>query len=545
MSAGAEYHGSSAKAVESMESRSSTGASSDTPRTLHWFWDHLEEATPSDRDRRGEDSTRAPPGLLDSFLQARTVRDALRQWLGTDEFPEREEVARRLNRDIAQIDQLLNEQLNAVLHAPSFQKLEASWRGLRHLVQRAAEEGEEAEVRVRILNVTWRELERDFERAIEFDQSQLFRKVYEDEFGRPGGTPFGLLLGDYEIHPRISSDHPQNDVNVLRHIAQVAAASFCPFVAATNPSMFAVDSFSDLELTLDHERTFSQLDYLQWNNLRRMEESRFVGLVLPRILMRLPYEVDCSEEFRNHPEQVRRFQFQEDVRGPDRAKYLWGNAAYAFGGVVIRAFANSGWFADIRGVQRNMEGGGLVTGLPIHSFGTDKLGVAVKSSTEVVVTDTLEKHLSELGFMPLCDCHDTEFSAFYSTHSVQKPNRYDRADANRNAEISARLQYMLCVSRFAHYIKVLARSKVGAYHEAQDFEHFLHDWLFRYVTSDSEATMETKSRRPLRDARVQVTDTPGKPGAFQCVMHLSPHFELDQVVASVRLATELSPLRNP
>jgi type VI secretion system ImpC/EvpB family protein len=535
MSAGAEYQGSADRVVESIETTSPATAPSGSPPLQHWLWDHLKESSAAQRDS----------GRLQQFLGSETVGQALTAWLGSSDFPERDRLARQLNQDVAAIDKLVSDQLQAILHAPSFQKLEASWRGLRYLTERAVEEDDTGQIEIRVLNASWRELERDFERAIEFDQSQLFRKIYEDEFGKPGGHPFGLLLGDYEIHPRVTPDHPHNDMTVLQHIAQVAAAAFCPFVAAASPTMFGLDDFSDLERTLDHERTFTQLDYLQWNNFRRMEESRFVGLVLPRALMRLPYDVDCSEEFRNHPEQVRRFHFREDVTGSDRSKYLWGNAAFAFGGVVIRAYARSGWFADIRGVQRNTEGGGIVTSLPVHSFGTDKLGVAVKSSTDVVITDVLEKQLSELGFLALCDCHDTEYSAFYSTHSVQKPARYDRPEASRNAEISARLQYMLCVSRFAHYIKVLARAKVGAYHEAQEFEHYLHDWLFRYVTSDAEASPEAKARHPLREAQVQVTDMPGKPGAFQCIMHLSPHFELDQVVASVRLATELSPPRIP
>jgi type VI secretion system ImpC/EvpB family protein len=537
MSAGAEYQGYTARAADPIETTTAPGSPSGSRPLQHWLWDQL-DAEPAPDVRRDS-------GRLEQFLGATTVRESLRSWFGSSEFTVPDELARRLNRDVAVIDQLISDQLNAILHAASFQKLEASWRGLHYLTHRAVEEGEGSELEIRVLNVTWRELERDFDRAIEFDQSQLFRKIYEDEFGKPGGHPFGLLIGDYEIHPRVTPEHPQDDITVLRHIAQVAAAAFCPFVAAAGPAMFGLDDFCDLELTLDHERTFSQLDYLQWNNFRRMEESRFIGLTLPRTLMRLPYDVDCSEPFRNDPEHVRRFQFREEVSGPDRSKYLWGNAAFAFGGVVIRAYARSGWFADIRGVQRNIEGGGLVTGLPVHAYGTDKIGVAVKSSTDVVITDTLEKHLSELGFLSLCDCHDTEYSAFYSTHSVQKPARYDRPEASRNAEISARLQYMLCVSRFAHYIKVLARSKVGAYNEAQEFEHFLHDWVFRYVTSDAEASPETKARHPLREARVQVMDTPGKPGAFQCIMHLSPHFELDQVVASVRLATELAPPRIP
>ncbi len=500
----------------------------------HWLWQNLQEA--GDAQRAGS--------TLERFLAAETTAEALQLWLGSWIPEDKRQLALRLNRDVLLIDELINAQLNAILHHPKFQQLESSWRGLKYLVERVDEE-EAANVKIRVLNVSRRELERDFERAIEFDQSQLFRKVYEDEFGRPGGEPFGLLIGDFEFHPRVTPEHPHDDMSLLRNLAQVAAAAFCPFVAASAPAMFGLDDFSDLEVTIDHERTFSALEYLNWQNLRRMEEARFVGLTMPRVLMRVPYDVDCSPEYRRDNPNAERFHFREDVSGPDRSKYLWGNASYAFAGVVIRAFVTSGWFADIRGVQRGVDGGGLVTDLPVHSFSTDKNGVAIKSSTDVVITDTLEKQLSELGFMALCDCQDTEYSAFYSAHSIQKPERYDRPEATRNAEISSRLQYMLCVSRFAHYIKVLGRERLGVFQDAQEFQHALHNWLFRYVTSDSEASMETKARHPLREARVQVTDTPGQPGAFQCVMHLSPHFELERMVASVRLATEIAPPRAP
>lgn len=500
----------------------------------HWLWHNLYAA--DDPARVGS--------ALERFLNAETTAAALREWLGTWTPPDKQQLALRLNRDVALLDELINAQLNAILHHPKFQQLESSWRGLRYLVERVGEE-DVANVHIRVLNVNRRELERDFERAIEFDQSQIFRKVYEEEFGRPGGQPYGLLIGDFEFQPRLTPDHPHDDIALLRNLAHVAAAAFCPFVAAASPAMFGLDDFTGLELTLDHQRTFAAMEYMNWHSLQKMEDARFLGLTLPRTLMRLPYDVDCSPEYRSEHANVERFHFQEDVSGPDRSKYLWGNAAYAFAGVVIRAFVNSGWFADIRGVQRGVDGGGLVTDLPVHSFSTDKQGVAIKSSTDVVITDTLEKELSELGFLSLCDCKDTEYSAFYSCHSVQKPERYDRPEATRNAEISARLQYMLCVSRFAHYIKVLGRERIAAYQDAQQFEHELHDWLFRYVTSDPEASMETKARHPLREARVQITDTPGQPGAFQCVMHLSPHFELERMVASVRLATEIAPPRLP
>jgi len=471
---------------------------------------------------------------LQRFLEESSTDAAILEWLGGRFDGDQEELSRRLNRDVAAIDNLINAQLNEVIHADAFQKIEASWRGLLYLVERADDEDEPA-IKIRVLNVTWRELERDFDRAIEFDQSQLFRKVYESEFGTPGGEPFGVLLGDYEIHPLVSSEHPHNDLAVLESLTGVAAAAFCPTILNASPTMFGLDDFSRLEQRLDHERTFASVEYTKWKSLRAQQDARFIGLTLPRVLMRTPYE---DQGFR-----VDHFRFQEEVRGPDPSKYLWGGACYAYGAVLIRAFSQTGWLADIRGARRGIDGGGLVTELPLHSFPTDPTGLLNKSSTDVIITTELEKQLSDLGFMPLCDCKDTDFSAFYSSASLQKPARYDRAAANVNSQMSAMLQYMLCVSRFAHYVKVLGRDKLGAFAEYDDLEGFLQDWIVKYVTSDSEATPETKARFPLREAQIRVEPTPGRPGSYRCQMRLLPHYELDDLEASVRVVAELSPPR--
>lgn len=473
--------------------------------------------------------------FLERFLREPALGKSLQMWFG-DQLPaDKDQVARRLIHHIAELDELLNAQINALLHAAPFQRLEASWRGLFYLVSRAEAEGDPS-VQVKVLNASWKELERDFERALEFDQSQLFRKVYDQEFGTPGGEPYSVLIGDFEVRPRPGPGYPHDDVGMLKSLSQVAAAAFCPLIAGAHPAMFGLDKFSTLENRLDHAKTFEQLDYVKWRAFRDTEDARFVGLALPRVLVREPYGDDGT--------RVDGFRFREDVGGPDHSKYCWGNAAYAFGGVLIRAFAQAGWLADIRGVQRGVEGGGLVTALPVHSFGTDRRGVAIKSSTDVVITDELEKELSDLGFVPLCDCKDTEFSAFYSNASAQKPKLYDRAAATTNAKISAMLQYMLCVSRFAHYIKVLGRDKVGSFVEAETFETFLQNWIVRYVTTDSDAAQATKARFPLREAKVQVHEQPGKPGSYQCVMHLAPHYELDDLTAAIKIATELAPARN-
>ena len=476
----------------------------------------------------------AETGRLERFLNEPTTGGAIREWLGGPFAGSRDDLARRLNQDVAAIDRLLNAQLNAILHAPAFQKLEASWRGLAYVVAQADYE-DEPSIKVRVLNVAWRDLERDFERAIEFDQSQLFRKVYESEFGSPGGEPFGVLIGDYEIHPRVSREHPHDDVRMVETLAGVAAAAFCPIILNASPTLFGLDDFSRLEQRLDHQRTFEGVDYTKWKSLRAMEDSRFIGLTLPRVLMRTPYVDDGH--------RVHGFRFQEDVLGPDRSKYLWGGAGFAFASVLMRAFSQAGWLADIRGARRGIEGGGLVVNLPQHNFATEHPGLATKSSTDVIITEDLEKQLSDLGFISLCESKDTEYSVFYSNQSLQKPAKYDRAAPNTNSQMSSMLQYMLCVSRFAHYVKVLGRDKIGAFTEYDELEKLLQNWIVNYVTDDSEATPAVKARYPLRDAKVQVEPTPGKPGSYRCKMHLMPHYELDEMEASVRVVAELMPGR--
>jgi type VI secretion system protein ImpD len=474
--------------------------------------------------------------FLDQFLGEPSLAKALALWLERTGFArgavDMRQILQMLNRDVARLDALLSDQVNAILHHAVFQKFEASWRGLRYLVDHAAEV---ENVKIRMLSVSWKELARDMEFAIEFDQSQLFHRIYDDEFGSPGGEPFGVLLGDYEIRPRPCAEHPIDDIATLTGISHVAAAAFAPFVATVHPAMFGLDEFTGLEQPLNLSRTFQQLDYLKWKAFRNTEDSRFVGLTLPHILLRLPYEDDGS--------RVDGFCFHEAVAGPDRKKYLWGNAVYGFGAVLVRAFGETGWLANIRGVQRDVVGGGVVTGLPVHSFSTDKRGVAPKCSTDIVITDALEQELAELGFMSLCHCKDTDVSAFYTSQSVQAPKRYDELAATMNARFSAMLQYMLCVSRFAHYLKIVARDKVGTFIEADDCEDYLQRWLVQYVAADSEASPQVKAEYPLRDASVRVRAHPGKPGSYLCVAHLWPHSELDELSVSIRVTTELTPVQ--
>jgi type VI secretion system ImpC/EvpB family protein len=439
-----------------------------------------------------------------------------------------------LSRDVARLDALLGRRVNAILHHPAFQKLEASWRGLHYLVEQVRD-GDH--VKVRVLNVSWKELARDLDRALEFDQSQLFRHVYSEEFGMAGGEPFGILLGDYAVRLRPWPDQPAGDVATLSEVASVAAAAFAPFVAAADPALLGLSDFGELEKPLSLARVFDQPEYVKWRAFRQAEDARFVGLLLPRVLMRLPYSPG------NGP--AGGFSFREDVAAPDRGGYLWGNAVYAFGAVLVRAFADSGWLADIRGVRPGGRGGGLVTDLPSHSFATDRAGVAVKSSTDVLIHEARERELGELGLIPLCHCPGTGLAAFHSNQSLQRPPTYDREAANANARLSAMLQYVLCVSRFAHYLKVLGRDKVGSLAGPAECESFLNRWLLGYTTTNDGEDADTKARFPLRESQVQIHEHPGRPGAYRCVIHLRPHFQLDHLAGTVRLVTELAPAQGP
>ncbi|MEM9587988.1 MAG: type VI secretion system contractile sheath large subunit [Planctomycetota bacterium] len=511
-------------------------ASGSKAATSETFLDQVlgqSDSAPALETSGGKDSSSSHS--LEEFLSAASVGESLAAWLGDDwehnaKLDSTAAVARRLSADVAVIDGLLNQQLNAVLHHQRFQKLESSWRGLKYLTDRADQESDPM-IQVRVMTATWKELDRDFERASEFDQSHLFKKIYESEFGQAGGQPFTVLLGDYDVHPRVSREKPTDDVAILRTISGIAASAFCPFLCAASPEMLDLQSFSELQVTRDHAERLSRTDYLKWNALRETEDARFVGMLLPRILMRGPYADDGS--------RIDGFPFDEDVADPTSSDYLWGNPIYAYATVLMRAFSEGGWLADIRGLRQDEEGGGLVTDLPSLSFPTDSRDVIPRPVTEVSITDTLERQLSDVGMVSLCDCKDTQMAVFASGQSIQKPKQYSDLDATANAKISAMLPYIFTVSRFAHYVKVIARDKTGSVTTAKELETILQDWIIDYVTADREASTEIKSRKPLRRAEITVNPDPGRPGSFFCVMHLSPHYELDEMVGSVRLTTRL------
>ena len=425
-----------------------------------------------------------------------------------------------INARIADIDTLLSQQLNAIMHHEDFQKLEASWRGLDYLVQQSETS---TTLKLRVLNVSKNDLRKDLERASEFDQSALFKKVYEEGYGTFGGAPIGALLGDYEF-----GRHPQ-DMILLDQISHVAAAAHAPFIAAANPQIFNLDSFADLGVPRDLAKVFDTVEYAKWKSFRDSEDSRYVGLTLPHILMRLPYGPETVP--------VEGFNFTEDVDGRDHHKYLWGNAAWAFGARLTDAFAKYGWCAAIRGV----EGGGLVEGLPTHTFHTDDGDVALKCPTEIAITDRQEKGLSDLGFIPLVHCKGTDYAAFFGAQSTQKAKKYDTDAANANARLSTQLQCILATSRFAHYLKAIMRDKVGSFMTRGECQTYMNRWIDNYVLGSDHAGQELKAQYPLREARIDISEIPGKPGAYRAVVFLKPHYQLDELTVSLRLVAELPP----
>lgn len=423
-----------------------------------------------------------------------------------------------INSRIAEIDRLVSAQMNEIMHHEEFQKLEGSWRGLHHLIKNSLTG---PQLKIKVMSVTKSDMLKDFERALEFDQSAMFKKIYEEEYGTFGGAPFGALIGDFEF-----GNHPQ-DMALLENISQVAAAAHAPFISAASAGMFGWDSFSEMSEVRDVSKIFDRTEYMKWRSFRESEDSRYVGLTIPHVLMREPYGAATK------PTET--FRFEEDVDGKDHKKYLWGNAAYAMGTRLTEAFSMHGWCVAIRGV----EGGGLVEGLPTHTFETDEGEVAMKCPTEVAITDRREKEFADNGFMPLVHCKGTDFAAFFGTQSANKAKKYDSDAANANARLSAQMQYIFAVSRFAHYLKSMMRDKVGSFMSQQDTERFLNQWINNYVTDDDTASPTTKAQYPLREARVDVSEVPGKPGCYRAVAFLRPHFQLDELSVSLRLVADL------
>jgi len=440
-----------------------------------------------------------------------------------------DDIVPALQRSIGDIDHLINDQLNIIIHHKNFQKLEASWRGLWHL---AVEADGIRNIKLKVLDISWQEVSRDISRALEFDQSQLFKKIYSEEYGTPGGEPYGALIGDYEISHKPSTTHSYNDLTTVEGLSQISAAAFSPFIAAAAPELFGLDDFSALGHPINLHNVFAQQEYIKWRDFRSRVEAQFIGLTMPHILMRLPY--------RKSPGSYKGLFFQEQVGTRNRENYCWGNAAYGFASILIREFANVGWFGHIRGTPRNQIGGGFLSTLPCDSFDIDAEHIAYKPVTDVIVTDIKERELSDLGLMPLCQCYDTPFAAFYSNQSLRRPKHNANPEGMINARLSAMLQHVLCGSRIAHYIKVIIRDKVGSFITAEECEDYLRKWLFKYTTGREDLEWEEQARYPLREAAVEVKDHPDKPGDYVWIIHLRPHYQLDHMVSELELVTELA-----
>jgi type VI secretion system protein ImpC len=419
---------------------------------------------------------------------------------------------------IASIDKLLTAQLNALMHAPGFQQVEATWRGLHYLVSRTATN---ATLKLRVMNISKRDLLKDLQKAVEFDQSAVFKLIYEAEYGTYGGDPYSLLVGDYEF------GRLPEDIELLHKMAEIAAAAHAPFISSAYARLFDLDTFEKLARPRELGKIFESVELDGWRSFRSSEDSRYVTLTLPRVLLRLPYGPETVA--------VDGIDFKEDASGSDASKFLWGNSAYMLAQRITNAFYLYGWTAAIRGA----EGGGLVEGLPTYKFRTTRGDMAMVCPTQVAITDRREKELNDLGFMAICHCKGSNKAAFFGGQTTNLPKKYFSDLANSNAQISSMLPYMLAASRFAHYIKVIMREKVGSFLTRANIESFLNAWIAQYVLLDDNATQQVKAAYPLRAAHVSVTDVPGKPGAYRATVFLKPHFQLEELTTSIRLVADI------
>jgi len=429
-----------------------------------------------------------------------------------------------INTAIEKIDAKLSKQLAAIMHHPDFTKLEGSWRGLSYLVMNSETS---TSLKLKVLNCTKRELYKNLSKASEFDQSALFKKIYESEFGTPGGEPYGALIGDYEF-----SNHPE-DIELLSLMSNVAAASFAPFISAANPKLFGFDDYTELSKPRDLEKIFDTIEYAKWRSYRDTEDSRFVTLTMPRTLARLPYGAATKT--------IDEFGYEEgNVEGGithkmDHSDYCWMNSSYVLGARLTDAFAQNGWCTAIRGA----EGGGMVQNLPSYTFTSDDGDIDQQCPTEIGITDRREAELSKLGFLPLCHYKSTDYAVFFGAQTTQKPKKYDRPEATANAAISARLPYMMATSRIAHYLKIMGRDKIGSFMEASDCEAWLNRWILNYVNGNPEAGQDMKAKYPLAEAKIEVREIPGKPGSYNAVAWLRPWLQLEELTTSLRMVAKI------
>jgi len=429
---------------------------------------------------------------------------------------------------IKAIDQQISKQLATIMHTEKFRTLEGSWRGLRYLVQNSFIS---SQLKIKVLNAKKLELAKNMSKALEFDQTELFKKIYEEEFGTAGGEPYATLICDYEL-----TNHPQ-DIEFMKNISQVAAAAFCPVIAAAGPGLLGLDSWTELSKPRDLEKIFDSPEYVQWRELRDSEDSRFINLVMPRALARLPYgsKTLAVEEF-SYEETT--FDSHGNSKALPHEHYCWMNAAYVLGAKLTESFAENGWCTAIRGA----EGGGKVEGLPTHIFTSDDGDTDLKCPTEIGITDRREAELSKLGFLPLCHYKNTNYSVFFGAQSIQKPAIYDTPEATSNAAISARLPYIMATSRFAHYIKILARDKIGSFMEANDVSSWLNRWILYYVNGNPDCGARMKAKYPLAEAKIDVQPVPGQSGSYHAVAWMRPWLQLEELSTSIRMVARIPSL---
>jgi len=421
---------------------------------------------------------------------------------------------------IAELDRKLSEQVNLIIHHEDFRSLEGSWRGLSHLVNNTETD---EKLKIRVMNISKKDVGKVLKKfkGTSWDQSPLFKKIYEEEFGTPGGEPYGCLVGDYYF------DHSPPDVEILTGLAQIAAAAHAPYITASSPTLMNMETWQELGNPRDLTKIFQTPEYAPWRSLRDSENARYLGLTMPRFLARLPYGSKTAP--------VEEFDFEEDTEGADHSKYTWCNSAYAMATNITRAFKLSGWCAQIRGA----ESGGMVEGLPCHTFPTDDGGVDMKCPTEIAITDRREAELGKNGLMPLSHWKNTDFAVFVGAQSLQKPTEYDDPDATANANLAARLPYLFATCRFAHFLKCIVRDKIGSFKEKDEMQHWLNEWISKYVVTSDTATDAMKAQYPLREAEVVVEEVPGNPGYYTSKFFLRPHFQLEGLTVSLRLVSKL------
>jgi type VI secretion system protein ImpC len=422
---------------------------------------------------------------------------------------------------IAAIDKKLSDQVNQILHHEDFQKLEGAWRGLHYMVNNTETD---EQLKIRVMNISKTDLGKTLKRykGTNWDQSPLFKKVYEEEFGQFGGEPFGCLVGDYHF------DQSAPDVELLAEMAKISAASMAPFITGASPNLMQMDSWQELANPRDLTKIFSTPEYAAWRSLRESDDAKYLGLAMPRFLSRIPYGAKTNP--------VEEFDFEEDTGSADHSKYTWSNAAYAMATNINRSFKEYGWCSRIRGI----ESGGAVEGLPTHSFPTDDGGVDMKCPTEVAIADRREAELAKAGFMPLIHRKNSDFAAFIGAQSLQKPAEYDDPDATANANLAARLPYLFATCRFAHYLKCIVRDKIGSFKERDEVERWLGSWINQYVDGDPiNSSEDTKARKPLAAAEVVVEEDPANPGYYQSKFFLRPHYQLEGLTVSLRLVSKL------